>query len=86
MVLNFITIKPQLVSADIEKNIKSAFQRSASIDSRSVMAEVLGSKVVLKGTVRSFAEKQDAENAVWAAPRVLSVENKLNVGIPQMVF
>lgn len=86
MVLNFITIRPQIMPEDIEHKIMSAFQRSASIDSKSVKAAVLGSKVLLTGTVRSFAEKQDAEDAVWAAPGVLSVENKLEIDIPQMVF
>lgn len=86
MVLNFITIRPQIMPEDIEQKIMSAFQRSASIDSKSVKAVVVGSKVMLTGTVRSFAEKQDAEDAVWAAPGVLSVENKLEIDIPQMVF
>lgn len=73
MVLNFITIKPHAIPEDVEQKIKAAFQRSASIDSKLVKAEVIGSKVILKGTVRSFAEKQDAENAVWAAPNVIKL-------------
>lgn len=86
MVLNLITIKPQVVPADIEQKIAAAFQRSASIDSKAVTAEVIGSKVILRGTVHSFAEKQDAENAAWAASGVLTVENKLEIEIPQMAF
>lgn len=85
-VLNFITIKPHAMPGDIEQKIKAAFQRSASIDSKLISAHVNGSKVILKGTVRSFAEKQDAENAAWAAPGVLSVENKLDIEIPELVF
>lgn len=86
MVLNFITLRPHPMPSDIEQKIRAAFERSASIDSKMVSAEVIGSKVILKGTVRSFAEKQDAENAAWAAPGVLSIENKLEVEIPQMAF
>ncbi|WP_343523576.1 BON domain-containing protein [Pedobacter sp.] len=86
MVLNFITLKPRTIAADIQQKISAAFQRSASIDSKMVTAEIIGSKVILRGTVRSFAEKKDAESAAWAAPGVLSVENKLDVEIPQMAF
>jgi osmotically-inducible protein OsmY len=86
MVLNFVTLKPQVVPSDIEQKIAAAFQRSASIDSKAVRAEVVGNKVILRGTVHSFAEKQDAENAAWAASGVLSVENKLDIEIPQMAF
>lgn len=86
MVLDFVTIKPQLIPGDIAQKIKLAFQRSASIDSKAITSEVIGSKVILRGTVRSFAEKQDAENAAWAAPGVLNVENKLEIDIPEMVF
>lgn len=70
MALNFITIRPQIVLADIEQKIMAAFQRSGSIDSKSVNAEVLGSKGGLTGLVRSFAEKEDAESRMgctWSA-------------------
>jgi len=86
MVLNFVTIKPHAIPEDVEQEIKAAFQTSASIDSKLAKAEVIDSKVIVKGTVRSFAEKQDAENAVWAAPGVLSIDNKLEIEIPQIVF
>ena len=78
-VFNLITIKPQLVPSDLQQKINSAFHRSAIIDGSKVKVDVLGSKVVLKGKVRSFSEREDAEEAVWAAPGVTSIENKLEV-------
>lgn len=42
-----------------------------------------GAQVSLTGTVRSIAEKEDAENAAWAAPGVITVENKLLVIEPE---
>jgi osmotically-inducible protein OsmY len=81
-VYNFITVKPALTAADIEQKIKAAFQRSATIDSGKVTAEVIGSRVTLRGTVRSLAEKEDAEKAAWFGPGVTSVSSKLEVVEP----
>jgi osmotically-inducible protein OsmY len=78
-VLNYIIVKPKAVASDLEQKIGAAFHRSATIDAQKVRVEIMGSKVILSGTVRSIAEKEDAEDAVWAAPGVITVENKLHI-------
>jgi osmotically-inducible protein OsmY len=78
-VLNYITVKPKVTASDIERKITAAFHRSATVDAEKITVETIGSKVILKGTVRSMAEKEDAEDAVWAAPGVMTIENKLYV-------
>ncbi|MGN6394410.1 MAG: BON domain-containing protein [Mucilaginibacter sp.] len=85
-VINLITVKPKLSADDLEKKIRAAFHRSATIDADKVTVSVTGSKAILSGKVRSFAEKQEAEDSVWAAPGVLSVESKLIVEEPELVF
>ena len=50
------------------------------------MPEVRGNKVILRGKVRSFAEKEDAESAIWAAPGVASIDNRLEIEIPEYEF
>jgi osmotically-inducible protein OsmY len=85
-VLNVITVKPKVTSADIQQKINAAFQRSASIDAGKITAEVLGSMVTLRGKVRSFIEKEDAEVAAWNAPGVTSVENKIEIEVPEYAF
>ena len=59
--------------------IISAFDRNAVLDAKNIKVETVGNKVVLSGTVRNYAEREEAERAAWAAPGVSSVENKLKV-------
>jgi osmotically-inducible protein OsmY len=82
-VYNFIVLKPKITASDIEQKIRAAFQRSATIDSGTITADVVGSRVTLRGKVRSFAEIEDAENAAWFAPGVTSVENRIEMDIPE---
>jgi osmotically-inducible protein OsmY len=78
-VYNYINLKPVVTPANIKQKITAAFHRSATLDAEKITVDVISGKVILTGKVRSFAEREDAENAAWAAPGVLSVENKLEL-------
>jgi osmotically-inducible protein OsmY len=56
--------------------------RNAEIDARRITVEVQGSKVILRGTVSSYAEKKAAEETAWSAPGVTEVDNRLEVSPP----
>lgn len=78
-VLNELVIKPHAMPGDVKQRIESAFKRSAEIDAHKVKVEALDGKVVLTGRVRSWAERDEAETAAWAAPGVAKVDNRLSV-------
>jgi osmotically-inducible protein OsmY len=78
-VTNSIVVKPKVAPHEIRRKIEDAFRRSAEIDASRVTVEANGSEVVLRGTVRAWAERQEAERAAWAAPGVTKVDNRITI-------
>jgi osmotically-inducible protein OsmY len=80
-VINAIALAPRATPSEVKHKIEEAFRRSAEIDASRVVVEANRGEVVLKGTVRSWAERQEAERAAWAAPGVTKVENRIGIGV-----
>ena len=76
---NDIRVQPHLKTTDISSKIEAAFKRSAEIDARRVNVTAQDGKIVLSGSVHSWAERQEAERAAWAAPGVSQVDDRLTV-------
>jgi osmotically-inducible protein OsmY len=78
-VTNLITVKPRVTPSEIQQKVEQALIRSAETDARRITVDVDGSTVTLKGTVRSWAERADAERAAWSAPGVTQVNNQIRL-------
>jgi osmotically-inducible protein OsmY len=78
-VTNSIVLKPTVAPHEIRRKIEDAFRRSAELDASRITVEANGSEVILRGTVKSWAERQEAERAAWAAPGVTRVDNRVAV-------
>ena len=80
-VTNFVKLKPGPVPLNVKGAIEAAFQRHALLDARQLQVETEGGKVVLRGDVRSFMERDEAERAASAAPGVTAFENRIVIRI-----
>jgi osmotically-inducible protein OsmY len=78
---NKLIVKSLINPVDIKEKIGAAFLRSAYVEAQNITVAVDGPNVTLTGQVRSWNEKEQAEQVAWAAPGVTSVENLLEVKI-----
>ena len=78
-VTNLITIKPKEAPVDIESIVKDAIERNSILVAEQILVEAVGNEVILRGKVRSYTAREEAERVAWAAPGVFSVTNELDV-------
>ncbi|MGN9909148.1 BON domain-containing protein [Phytohabitans sp. LJ34] len=80
-VTNAIALRPRQRTEpeDLERRIAQALLRSAETDAGRIVVEQDGDRVILRGAVRSWPERRDAERAAWSAPGVRDVENDIRI-------
>jgi osmotically-inducible protein OsmY len=71
--------QPAINSSQVKTKIEEALRRAREQEAKDIDVEVKGNKVILRGHVRSWAERSDAERAAWAAPGVGQVEDHLTI-------
>jgi osmotically-inducible protein OsmY len=81
-VINLIQVTPterEVEPREVKKKIKAAFHCSAEVDAPHVDVEAEGGKLVLKGSVKSWAEREEAARTAWAVPGVREVDNEIAI-------
>lgn len=78
-VTNAIVIAPKASPADIRARIEKALKRQAELDMFNISVAVSDGSVTLDGKVHSLTERRIAEQAVWAAPGIHKVNDRLTV-------
>jgi osmotically-inducible protein OsmY len=78
-ITNLIQLKPSAGPSQIKKKIMDAFKRNAEVDANRIQVEANGGEVILKGAVRSWIEREEAERVAWSAPGVTKVDDRIVV-------
>jgi osmotically-inducible protein OsmY len=77
-VSNLINLKkPAIKPHEVKVKIDNALRRAAELDADRIRVEVVNDKVILRGNVRSWAERGEAERAAWSVPGVSAVQDDL---------
>ena len=80
-VTNLIHVKPRVAPSEVKRKIEEALKRQAELEADEITVEANGGEVILRGKVRSWAERKEAERAAWRAPGVTKVDNRITVGL-----
>lgn len=80
-ITNRIVVRPAVNVEGLQRRITDALERHAALESKAIKVEARRGRVTLRGRVHSWAEREAAEAAAWAAPGVSEVDDELKVEI-----
>jgi osmotically-inducible protein OsmY len=78
-ITDLIVVTPRAEPEEVKERIEQTFKREAALDANRITVQASGSEVTLRGSVRSWVERHEAEKAARAAPGVRAVHNYITV-------
>ena len=78
-VINRVVVSESAPVRDVQARIEEALKRRAAVDPRRITVLSHDGTVELRGMANSWAEKEEAAEAAWAAPGVTRVDNNIKV-------
>jgi len=75
-----IKVTPTVTAGDVKTSIEDALKRNAIVEASHISVEAAGGgQVTLRGYVHSWAEREEARHAAWAAPGVTMVDDFITI-------
>ena len=78
-VTNTIVVRPSVNAFDIKRRIENALKRNAELEADEIRVTASDGRVTLGGKVHAWSEREIAQPAAWAAPGVVSVDDRLTL-------
>jgi osmotically-inducible protein OsmY len=79
-VTNSIELSPEVQASDIRQRILDALKRHAEVEASHIRIDVRdGGAVKIEGEVDNWDERQAVERAVWSAPGVRTVDDRVRI-------
>ena len=72
-------LNPPAPAPGTKAKVEAALLRNAHLDPQKITVDISGPELTLRGTVRSLAERRQAQHVAWGATGVTSVKNELVV-------
>ena len=85
-VTNQLNVRSRPMPNDVREKIRKALERQAGKETDRLSITVDDGTVTLKGTVDSWADREEIERAVWSAPGVRKVKNNLKVDVEAYAY
>jgi osmotically-inducible protein OsmY len=76
---NKISLDQPAPAPDTKATVEAAMRRIALLDAEHITVDIDGPELTLRGTVRSLAERHEAQRAAWSATGVTNVKTELRV-------
>jgi len=78
-VTNLVSVRLTATPEQVKQELEKAIWRTTDAEAQKITVDIQGSKVTLKGRVKTWAERQEAKRVAWMAPGVTQVDDQITI-------